>query len=477
MIERLSSKTFAILILIIFFISFALYHSSLNYYFFQDDFFEINISKAQNLGQYLEFFKFRDDIIAYRPISLQNYFFLSSKIFGFDPSGFRVLTFALLFSSAILLIVLVKKITGNIWIGFLSAFFWLTSSIHFMAITWIAAAYNITGTFFWLLTSLLFLKFLERKRIIFYALSLIVFLITIGSFEFSVTWPVIFGFYYFLVLGNSLMKSLKILAPFILVSFIYIILRLFFIKIPQITEYQLSFNQELIKALLWYFLWTFNIPEEFKKQVVNNLIVFNSKFLLEFWPLVVKNFIGAIWIVALGIGLPIFYLLKQRLHLNIRLLTFALFWFVAGISPVLILPNHTFTMYLTLSSMGIYFLIAYLVILSRNSFMVIPILLIWIFTSYTTLSFYKINSWMIEAQKTAREASTNLKRSFPTLPSDSVILYPLNSRWERQTLSGDAAIWAIYHDPTLSIYYNKGELLVDFRKGFNKQVYIYIPND
>src|SRR3990167_4519848 len=225
MIERLSSKTFAILILIIFFISFALYHSSLNYYFFQDDFFEINISKAQNLGQYLEFFKFRDDIIAY---------------------------------------------------------FWLTSSIHFMAITWIAAAYNITGTFFWLLTSLLFLKFLERKRIIFYALSLIVFLITIGSFEFSVTWPVIFGFYYFLVLGNSLMKSLKILAPFILVSFIYIILRLFFIKIPQITEYQLSFNQELIKALLWYFLWTFNIPEEFKKQVVNNLIVFNSKFLLEF---------------------------------------------------------------------------------------------------------------------------------------------------------------------------------------------------
>src|SRR3989304_3001548 len=135
-----------------------LYSFSLKYFFFQDDFFEINISKANNFGEYLQFFKFRDDIIAYRPISLQNYFFLSLKIFGFDPSGFRVLTFALLFSSAILLIVLVKKITGNIWIGFLSAFFWLTSSIHFMAITWIAAASNITGTFFWLLTSLLFLN-------------------------------------------------------------------------------------------------------------------------------------------------------------------------------------------------------------------------------------------------------------------------------------------------------------------------------
>src|SRR3990172_13136648 len=102
MIERLSSKTFAIVILIIFFISFALYHSSLNYYFFQDDFFEINISKAQNLGQYLEFFKFRDDIIAYRPISLQNYFFLSGNLFALNPIGFRFITFILFFLSGLL---------------------------------------------------------------------------------------------------------------------------------------------------------------------------------------------------------------------------------------------------------------------------------------------------------------------------------------------------------------------------------------
>src|SRR3989338_2917310 len=114
MIERLSSKTFAILILIIFFISFALYHSSLNYYFFQDDFFEINISKAQNLGQYLEFFKFRDDIIAYRPISLQNYFFLSLKIFRIGSWRFRVFTFCLLFSSGIFLIFSLKKNSGKI---------------------------------------------------------------------------------------------------------------------------------------------------------------------------------------------------------------------------------------------------------------------------------------------------------------------------------------------------------------------------
>lgn len=474
---NLTKFKFVFLSLVIFFISFSLYHSSLNYFFFSDDFFELNLSKAENIKQYSEFFKFREDIIAYRPVSLQNYFFLSSQIFGFNPVGFRIITFVLFFSSALLLIALVKKITGNIWIGFLTAFFWLTSSIHFMAITWIAAAYNITGTFFWLLTSFLFLKFLKTTRIIFYVLSLFTFLITIGSFEFSVTWPAIFGFYYFYVLRNSFLKSLKVFSPFFALTIIYLLLRMILIKVPQIVEYQIAFNIESIKALFWYLLWTLNIPEEFKKQVVNNLIVFNSKFLLDFWPLVAKTFIGAIWIVALGIGLPVFYILKQRSHLNIRLLTFSIFWIVAGISPVLILPNHTFTMYLTLASIGIYFLIAYLVFMSRKTFVVIPILLIWIFASYTTLSFYKINSWMIEAQKTARAASVNLKRSFATLPSNSVVLYPLNSHWERQALSGDAAIWVVYNDPTLSIYYNKRALLADFRKGLNKPVYIYIPND
>ena len=161
MIKNLSKKSLIFLISVAFFVSLTLYYSSLDYYFFQDDFFEINISKAQNFSQYLDFFKFRDDIIAYRPISLQHYFFVSTKIFGLDPSGFRLITFIFFFSSAVLIIQVIKKITQNLNIGVLCASLWLLSSIHFMSLTWIAAAYNIIGTFFWLLTSLFFLKYQE----------------------------------------------------------------------------------------------------------------------------------------------------------------------------------------------------------------------------------------------------------------------------------------------------------------------------
>jgi len=474
MIKNLSKKSLIFLISVAFFVSLTLYYSSLDYYFFQDDFFEINISKAQNFSQYLDFFKFRDDIIAYRPISLQHYFFVSTKIFGLDPSGFRLITFIFFFSSAVLIIQVIKKITQNLNIGVLCASLWLLSSIHFMSLTWIAAAYNIIGTFFWLLTSLFFLKYQEKPKLFFYVLALIAFLLTIGSFEFSVTWPIIFGFYYFYVLKNSLLRSLRFFSPFIAFTIIYLMLRLLLIKVPQIPEYYLAFNLESIKALFWYSLFSFNIPEEFKKQVATSLLVFRWKFISEYWPLVLKSFLGALIILTISVFMPIYNILKRGLKASLALILFALVWFTVGIFPVLLLPNHTFAMYLTLPAIGIYLLIAYLFVGFGVKLLVIPLLIIWLFTSATTLSFYKTNSWMVEAQRISFEFASRAKRQFPTLPHGSVIFYPTGDTRHIQALMQDHAVKAIYNDDSLSVYYDKKTLMGDLAKGgYNKLVYVY----
>ncbi len=476
MISSTRLKFFSI-ILIFFAIAFLLYRQSLDYYFFQDDFFEINISKASNLSEYLSFFKFRSDIIAYRPVSLQNYFFISYSIFGLNPVGYRLITFLLFFLTFFLIVKVVNKVTSDDRIGLFAGSLWLTSSIHFMSITWIAAAYNIIGTFFWLSTALLFLKHEETGAKRYYLLTIGSFLITIGSYEFSVTWPVIIGFYYFFVKKHTLIRSLVKFLPFILITITYLLLRLLLIKVPNILEYKVVLNFESAKAFFWYILWSFNIPEEFKKQIIDNLIFFNNKFLLDYWWLTAKSFIGTLWILALGVVVPLVFIFKQRLLLNIRILIFSIFWFFVGILPVLVLPNHTFTMYLTLASVGVYFLIAYLVITSRVTILFVPILLIWVITSHTTVSFYRSNSWMIGAQKTAFDANANLKKSFSKPRSNSTILYSLNSHWEKQALSGHDFARAIYDDSTLFIYYNKYELIRDFQKGFNLPVYVFVPNE
>lgn len=469
---------FVIIWLIFFSLAIFLFHSSLDYFFFQDDFFEINISQTKSLKDYLSFFKFRDDIIAYRPISLQNYFFVSYSLFGLNPTGFRTISFSLFLVCSLLIYKIASYLLKNKFIGFLSVFFWLFSSIHFMSLTWIAAAYNIIGTFFWLLTTILFLIFLKSKNKRDYFLSMFSFILCVGSFEFSVTWPIIFGFYYFFVSKKPLFKTFKIFSPYLLISTAYFLLRLFFIEIPQIPEYKVTFDSGSLKAFFWYVAWTFNIPEEFKKQIVSNLIYFNPVFLSEFWPLVVKSFTGLSWILILTITIPIYKILRNQISINSRLVIFMLVWFVTAITPVLIIPNHTFTMYLTLASIGIYMLLAYLLVKVREKFLIYFVVLIWISLSINTLNFYRLNSWMIEAQKTARVTISDLKSQFPTLPSNSIVYYYLPFSWQHQSLAGQEAIKTAYSDPTLTIYYNKKALLQGFAKWGNlKPVYIYLPDE
>lgn len=461
-------------LLVAFLLSLFLYKDSLDYYFFQDDFFEINISGADSLKDYLSFFKFRDDIIAYRPISLQNYFFINQNLFDLNPAGFRLITLILFFQSGFL----IYKVSGHIFkstkTGLIASFLWLTSSIHFMTITWIAAAYNIIGTFFWLLTSFTFLKFIETRKLLFFVLTLFAFLLTITSYEFSVTWPAIWGLYFFYILKNPLTKSLKIFLPFIIASAIYILARFVFIKVPQIPEYDIALNTESIKSFFWYLLWAFNIPEELKKQVTGNLISFNPIFLAEFWKITVISFTALLWIITLGIAMPIFVTLKQKVSLHFKLTWFSLAFFSLAISPVLILPNHTFSMYLTLAAIGLYMLIAYLLTQLNSKAIVFFALVIWVFSSYSAIAFYRINSWMVEAQKVSREFSQQAKEQFPSLPAGSTLLYDLPYPWQWQALSYQEGIGTVYNDRTLSIYYNEQSLRKDFKEGkVTGPVFIY----
>lgn len=470
----MTNKILLAILILGFAISLFFHHQSLDYFFFQDDFFEINISQAQNLGEYLQFFSFRDDIIAYRPITLQNFFFFSTSLFGLNPVGARTITMIFFFAAALLILKVVKLMSSDNRAAVITTFLWLTASVHFMAISWIAAAYNIIGTFFWLLTSFIFLKFLKTNSLVTYLLSLISYLATIGSFEFSVTWPIIFGFYHFLT-KRKLAVTLKVFWPHLLIAIIYLAARTIFIKVPAIYEYQVAFNLDSIKAFFWYILWAGNVPEEFKKQIVEKLIVFNDTFLSEYWQLTTKTFIGMLWVIFLGILFPLYKIIGNNLKIDARFIFFALFWFVAGIAPVLLLPNHTFAMYLVFPSIGLYLVIGYLLSLTKNTPLILATLTIWVMTSATTISFYKVNFWMDQAQKTAHEFAQNIKSQLPNLPQQSVILYYLPYTWQHQALLDQHAIRTIYHDPTLLIYYNKESLLKDYQNIAGRPVYIYIP--
>src|SRR3989344_2589586 len=65
-----------------FLLSLIIFHKSLSVFFFQDDFFLISLSRANSLKDFMTFFVPRNDVIYFRPISLQMFYFFMFKLFG-----------------------------------------------------------------------------------------------------------------------------------------------------------------------------------------------------------------------------------------------------------------------------------------------------------------------------------------------------------------------------------------------------------
>ncbi len=352
-------------------------------------------------------------------------------------------------------------LTKDTLTGVLTGCFWITASIHFMTLSWIAAAYNIIGTFFYLLTSLFFLKYILKGNRYYYFLSIFLFLLAVLSFEFSITWPIIFLIYCIYIHKRYYLKF----VPYLVISFVYLFIKFMYAVIPKIPEYEITLNVNSLKAFFWYVLWALNIPEEFKYQVSNILILMNNKFLSEFWPLVFKTYTSLILLVTICVGIPIYRYFKKEIEINPRIIIFSIVYFVITISPVLLLPNHTYTMYLTLSSIGIYALISHLLSSNKSKLLIIGVLAVWISSSQITLNFYKATSWIVDSQKKAKDVLEYSLAKYPTLPKGTTLYFPLIKKREEQALSGKNAFKVMYDDSKLEVYYSLPDLREAYKKG------------
>jgi len=437
-------------------VSLYLFRFTLNYYFFQDDWFNFNISAINSTKELINFLKFRDDIIAYRPLEIQTQYFLIRYIFGLNAFAFRVINFSLLFISYILLIYLLRNILKNSKAALFSAALWVTSSFHFMNLGMIN--YHLWGTMFWLMNFLLILRFTKTKKNALYLLSVILYVISLGIWEFAISLPIIVTAYLIYARRFKVVDVLKIFLPFYLITSVYLIIRHLFVAHLPILEYETTFNLESLRALFWYILWTFNIPEEFKKQIADNLIFLRGEFLKDFWKLVLVTFSGAVLLIFLGIIYPLYKTLKNKIVVNFRLITFFFFWFGVAIFPVLLLPNHNFMMYLTLPSIAIYLFISYLTFKTNHKYLPYAIFFLWIVLSFVTVRFYRINMFPASYQKVSNDFVANIKRKYPYLPPKALVYYHLSFRPDEQALLDQNAIQALYKDQTINIFYTKESL-------------------
>jgi len=425
-----------------------LFYPSLNYYFFQDDWFVLNWVRT---ADWPSFFKFRTDIIYWRPLSMPLFFALNKLFFGLNPFGYHLVSFGIFFILVFCIYQLFTLLIGDRKIAIIAPLLYAVWPIHFMSLSWLCTTSYIIGPLLQVMSFIFFIKYAQRKKNIFLIISFVIFILALASSEFSLVLPLIMFGWGFLIQNK---KYFKEIWPYFIIVVVYLIARWFVFPIPAKNQYQITINHLIIDNLIWYFGWALNFPESFKDLIDQRFPVQSVKILIQFWRISLPTII----LIALFIKLTISLLKK-----NLRLLLMGLLWTIIGLLPVIALIGHSYSMYLSFAGLGVLYLIS-VAIKSANKIWMILFIILWFLSSWANLQFTRNTHWLVNEQAISRSYMGYVKKHIQNPSSESIFLFrpaDLNFSREnnfilvetedtlRQSLSDQEAIKVIYNEPTL----------------------------
>ncbi len=459
----MAKNKYAFLLIII--LSLALFLPSLSYYFFQDDWFVLNWVRTNSFFSY---FSFRTDIIYWRPLTMPIFFKTGYTLFKFNVIPLHLFVFIFHFINTVLIFKILKSLKLKESQALFGSFLYATASFQFIALSWLSTVSYVIGPTFIFLTTLLFLR---GKTF----LAFLSFLIALASSELALTFIPI------AVILKAKNDSLKKLIPFFLVSAVYLLLRFIIFPIPRTGVYQTEINLNIFKSLLWYILWFFNVPEKMSTLIFFSNLKSSLKTSMEFAIYLIIPFISII------VTVMFVYLAKLKLKVLVK----CTLLFLSGLAVFLVLPKHSYPLYLVVASLGPIYLIS-LSIQSLRRLRVAAMLtfgLFWFASSWLTLSFTRNNHWLVNEQRISRVYATYIKNQVPSPKTSSAFfIYPGNNDFAlrnkltlvtgetnvKQALNSQDALQVLYMDSSLeSFYLNYLEPRPQMK---DKNVHIIDPN-
>lgn len=447
--------SFALPISLIFFSTIVIYFQSLGYYFFQDDWFILNRINNQHL---ISFFKPQTDIIYYRPLGMQTFFYLSHKLFGLNPFGYHVIAFSTHLLNATLLFAFLYKVFKKRLPAMLGAFIWATAPFHFMTLSWLALSWNVFGTFFTLCVFHCYLKILYDSKLVYQFIIYAFFLLALASSEFALITPfflVVFAFFFLdKTIPEILKKSKGLIFAMLATALVYLVMRFIFFPIPAIGSYRLELNFVSVKTLFWYFLWIFNIPEELKYQIVLSKMQLTPSILADGTAFLLPTLVASLLTIVS------FLAVIYRSRVKVKVILGALLIFMFYISPVIFLPSHTYTYYLTLSSLGFVLLISKAVLLLQKrpagAILATIYACIWFFSAFLSVSLSRQTHWVTMEQSISRSAVEVIRESIPpTVAPGSEVTIQTGVTMLKAALLDQEALQVIFEDRTIKTLYHQ----------------------
>src|ERR1043166_2049398 len=90
---------------------------------------------------------------------------LDVQLFGLKPLGHHLTSLLLHIANALLLLLLLNRMTGAVWRGFFVAAFFALHPLHVESVAWVAERKDVLSTFFWLLSLLAYVRYVRQARL------------------------------------------------------------------------------------------------------------------------------------------------------------------------------------------------------------------------------------------------------------------------------------------------------------------------
>ncbi len=428
---------------------FFLFSGSFSSYFFQDDWFSLQISNVSTIGGVLRFFIPRNDVIYYRPLGMQLVFFIFQKLFGSIPLPFRLATIIIHMSNGYLVGRLLSKFFKNKAISYFGILLYLTAAIHFTVFFWAATIAFVMAPFFYFSA---FLFFLENKK----KISLALFIFGLLTNELLISFPAVI----FLWSMMQRKKQLKNTQWFWFIVFCYIGTRFVLFKPPTTGSYAVAYAPlQILLNFRDYVLWTFNFPEEIHNQFIN-WFVFNPVFVKEFFPAIASFCVALIAFFVLIITGVISSIGTKLKIAKVQTVAFGSIWFVVTLAPVLFFSSHAFSYYLAIPFLGLLIALFSLIkeLIKTHSKIIYGALLIfciaWVVSSYQSIQFNIFIHWAPRRAEIAYKTLQELQHQNPNPHDNDVFHVPAGDEYH-WALSDQHGVQVFFNNPTLKTVYDK----------------------
>jgi hypothetical protein len=383
-------------VLLIFVLPLIIFWPSFFVFFTNDDFFFLKIANANSLNTFLDYFNFTggpDGFGMYRPITTQVFYSLG------NPVLMHSIVFGVFLAILYTLYLLGIKLFKNEKIALISVFLYSVSATHFGHFYYLATFQELGMTLFVLLSIYTFLCGKHSASIIFFVLALL-------SKETAVITPCLIFLNEWYV--NRKVNYKKYIFYFLILG-IYLFIHFYIYGLAAGDTYIWNFGfKKLLNTVMWYLIWALNLPETLVDFVGPGLSLNPNLFL--YWK---TEIIPILILFCTELVFLIFLMLKYLEDTgNKNQSFFAMIWFGVTLLPVIFLPVHKFTFYLTLPLVAVIFRIAYLLEKNKSSYVFIYFfLLVWTSLSILTLKHTINTSWVTSGEKISQRVYNYFKMS------------------------------------------------------------------